>query len=313
MADFLLFLRDEKKFTVPTVKGYRSALSLVLRPSGVNVTESPELTALVRSFSQEVPARSLALPKWDLSLVLGSLTRPPYEPLETADQGFLTHKCVFLIALASAKRVSEIQALSGEIFHRDDWSEVSFQFAPDFLAKTEVPDAARAEMRTFLIPALRRHASDPEDLLLCPVRTLRCYLSRTRDRRQPASRLFLPVSGVRQAVSKNTISSWISSVVRRAYAADNGAQHRLYSVSAHEVRALATSWRFSHNLALDSVMAAASWRSHSTFSSFYLRDVSLVADGVHALGPIVAAQSVVQPVLDTDRSFRRNTGGSSDL
>ena len=48
---------------------------------------------------------------------------------------FLTFKTVFLVALASAKRVSEIQALSAEVSNKEDWSLLSFDFAEDFLAK----------------------------------------------------------------------------------------------------------------------------------------------------------------------------------
>ena len=295
VADFLLFLRDVKKFSLPTIKGYRSAIALVLKPAGTDVTNSPELTALVRSFALEIPRNTSKLPKWDLSVVLASLLSPPYEPLKDADIKFITHKTVFLIALASAKRVSELQALSSVVLHTENWSSVSFDFADDFVAKTEIPALVKHQLRIFNVPALSQLSGDREDLLLCPVRALRVYLEATRDRRKGGNRLFLPVLGDKLMVSKNTISAWLSTTIKRAYESDRSDQHRLFKVSAHEVRALATSWQFSHNLSLDSVMSAASWRTHSTFSNFYLRDVSLVADDLHALGPIVAAQAIVTP------------------
>lgn len=293
VADFCIFLRTEKSFTIPTIKGYRSALALVLKAKNVDITNSPELTALIRSMANEVPPKQQKLPKWDLSLVLQTLIEQPYEPLEEASLKFLTHKTVFLIALASAKRVSEIQALAGKYSHKQDWSWVAFDYAKDFLAKNEIPDSTRKRVRTFLIPSLGKGASDNNDLLLCPVRALRIYCRRTADRRIPESHLFIPVLGQRSSVSKNTISAWITSVVRRAYTHQHQELHTMHKITAHEVRALATSWQFHHTLSLESVMDAAAWRCHSTFSEFYLRDVTFVADGLHKLGPIVAAQRVL--------------------
>ena len=69
-------------------------------------------------------------------MVLETLIKEPYKPLQTASLKFLTHKCIFLLALASAKRVSKLHALSGKISHKEDWSVVSFDLARDFLAKT---------------------------------------------------------------------------------------------------------------------------------------------------------------------------------
>ena len=293
IADFLIHLRAEKKFSIPTIKGYRSALSLVLKAKQVDLKNSLELTALIRSMAAEIPPRQITTPKWNLTLVLETLLTAPYEPLEEASLKFLTHKCSFLIALASAKRVSKLQALTGQVAHKEDWSVVSFDFARDFLAKTEVPTSTRYRTRSFQIPSLGNHSSEHNDQLLCPVRALRIYYRRTAERRTAESRLFIPVLGQRSSVSKNTISAWITSVVRRAYQHKHQDLHELHRITAHEVRALATSWNFHHNLSLESVMEAASWRTHSTFSSFYLRDVTFMADGLLKLGPIVAAQQAL--------------------
>jgi hypothetical protein len=53
------------------------------------------------------------LPNWDLPSVLWRLCDPPFEPLLSCDvKKNLTWKTVFLIALATVSRVSELQALS---------------------------------------------------------------------------------------------------------------------------------------------------------------------------------------------------------
>ena len=231
--------------------------------------------------------------------------------MNKADIKFVTLKTVFLVALASAKRVSEIQALSGSIQHKEDWSLVRLSFAKDFLAKTELPSCPDQSSRTFVIPALSQIASERADCTLCPVRAIRIYLDRTKTRRPAGSRLFLPLSGSKSSVHKNTIALWIRTVIKRSYATDRSALQRLHGRLAHEVRALSTSWSFSHNLSLSEVMQAASWRTHSTFSDFYLRDVSLMSDGMYQLGPVVTAQKIVEPPSQSSRPKKRRGGRTS--
>ena len=48
-------------------------------------------------------------------MVLKSLLLSPFEPLELADFRALTKKVLFLVALATAKKVGEIQALSRHV------------------------------------------------------------------------------------------------------------------------------------------------------------------------------------------------------
>ena len=75
------------------------------------------LSDLVRAFELKRPVSRSLTPKWDLSCVLWSLTKAPYEPLDQASLQVLTWKTVFLLVFASAKRRSEIHALSIEDGH----------------------------------------------------------------------------------------------------------------------------------------------------------------------------------------------------
>ena len=58
---------------------------------------------------------------------------------------------------------------------------------------------------------------------------------------------------------------------------------------AHSIRGIATSSASFKNWFLTSVLEAASWRSNTVFTSFYLKDVQYVLEGVRSLGPFVAA------------------------
>ena len=77
------------------------------------ICSNSQLLALVRSFAIEVPKVKKSVPNWSLNLVLSYLKK--VEQLHSLSLTRLTMKTVFLIALATAKRVSELQALSPEI------------------------------------------------------------------------------------------------------------------------------------------------------------------------------------------------------
>ena len=70
------------------------------------------IVRFLRGSRQLKPPRPLTVPTWDLHTVLGALKGPPFEPLRSADLRPLTLKTALLLALASVKRVGDLQALS---------------------------------------------------------------------------------------------------------------------------------------------------------------------------------------------------------
>ena len=124
VVDFLIHLRHDKVLSVSAVKGYSSALNSVLALKGRDLASSREIAMLLRSFSRYEDPVELRLPAWDVALVLQSLTGPPYEPLRTCDERFLAQKTLFLLALASAKRIGELHAL-GDCYVLYGWSGVT--------------------------------------------------------------------------------------------------------------------------------------------------------------------------------------------
>ena len=87
-------------------------------------------------------------------------------------------------------------------------------------------------------------------------------------------------------------------MVKNAYDSSSSDSRNLYHIKAHEVRALSASWALFNGVPFSDIMAAAFWRSHTTFTDYYLRSLSLYSDDLFSLGPIVAAQSIVQPSSD---------------
>ena len=116
-------------------------------------------------------------PAWDLSRVLTYLVSPAYEPLSQASFRALTLKTLFLLALATAKRVGELQPLSSIVTFVG--ADACLSYIPQFVAKSE--SLTRSIPRSFLVKSLTDFAAGLDtDLLLCPVRALHLYLLRAR-------------------------------------------------------------------------------------------------------------------------------------
>ena len=100
VADFLMYLFEDKKLQPSTIDGYRSAIADKLGNTTVNISKDENLTRLLESFHRDRPKGRRGIPSWNLSLVLHQLTKAPFEPLREASLKHLTFKTVFLLALA---------------------------------------------------------------------------------------------------------------------------------------------------------------------------------------------------------------------
>ena len=296
IADFLLHLFQEKKLQPGTIDGYRSAIADKLGNSTINVSKDENLTRLLDSFHRDRPKGRRGIPSWNLSLVLHQLTKAPFEPLKEASLKHLTFKTVFLLALGSGKRRSEIHAwLHKNIRHQSDWSKVSLYPSPSFLSKNQLakegPDSVAPVVIPALAPSLDRSLKG--DRSLCPVRALRYYLDRTADLRQNKELVFVSFKkGFDKDISPATISSWIKQTVVLCYELSDQEALTLHQVKAHDVRAFAASKAFQSGISLAQILSACHWKSHNTFTQFYLKDVAWADSELFHLGPVVAAQQV---------------------
>lgn len=294
VADFLLYLFRDKKCQISTIKGYRSTISNTLKfISGRLIGSDPVLSELMKSFELQRPVQRSLTPKWNLSWVLLSLCEPPFEPLHKASRLHVTMKTAFLLALASARRRSEIHAFSVDPehlrFNKIDGS-VSLLCQTGFLAKNQIPSVSPDSI---IIPNLAKTCNrDNKDRLLCPIRALKFYLKMSSSYRQGRTRLFLPIRG-NHDISKASISRWISYTIKLAYRKLTSRDISFLKIKAHELRAFASSWAYLNKAPLDDVMKAAVWNRKSTFTKFYLRDMSSQQQSLHLLGPLVTAQKVV--------------------
>ena len=205
----------------------------------------------------------------------------------------LTFKTVFLLALGSGKRRSEIHAwFYRNIRHQENWSQVSLYPYPSFLSKNQLARDGPAFVAPVVIPALAP-SLDKSLKSLCPVRALRYYLDRTKDLRAVKNLVFVSFrKSFQKDIVPATISSWIKQTVLLCYQLSDEEAQTIHQVQAHDVRAFAASKVFQGGVSLDQILSACHWKGHNTFTQFYLKDLAWADSELYHLGPVVTAQQI---------------------
>ena len=285
LAEYLFFLWKTKSRSVSYIKGSRSMFSLVFRHKLKDVGSNKMLSDIVRAVNISIPTSRRLSTSWDLLKVLEYLKS--LEPLSVLGTVALTKKTLFLVALATCKRVGELQALSPSFSSKGN--DVFVSYNPWFMAKTERAD--RPVPRSFCIKALAESPNTPEvGNPLCPVRALRAYVRHVLTLNPHPSSLFCAPNHPSRPLSKNGVSYWLRQTIKEAKAvlpsADRGPR-------AHDVRGAASSSAFLLNVPVGDILKTASWSSPTVFTDFYLKKISFSRRGMSSLGPFVSAGSVV--------------------
>ena len=232
---------------VSSLHGYRSVLSAVFHFHLPSLSSGPVIRDLLSSFRLSSAERVLRPPAWDLSMVLTYFVSPALEPLSQASFHALTLTTLFLLALATAKRVGELQALSSIVTFVAGVACLSS--IPQFVAKSE--SLTRSIPRSFLVTSLADFAAGLNtDLLLCPIRALRLYLLRARSLSPGRHHLFVSPRRPSRAMSTNAVSFFLGEVISAAEAA----RPQVGSLRAHDVRSVSTSVAFHRNWLVTSVL-----------------------------------------------------------
>ena len=176
----------------------------------------------------EAPPRPFRPPAWDLSMVLCYLSSSSFEPLHLSSLRNLTKKVLFLVALAMAKCVGELQAVSKTVSFVQ--SNACLSYVPEFVAKTE--SFSNPLPRSFLVKSLSDFAAClEEDLLLCLARALWIYVLRTDLFSPHPRRLFVSPRRPSHSLSKNVVSFFLREVIHEA----DAARPEVGSVRAHSI------------------------------------------------------------------------------
>ena len=272
VGDFLTYLHGEKHLSPRTLEGYRTAIGTQHTgfEDGSTVSNNATLRRIIQgAFTLKPPVLKL-VPSWSLTLVLRSLAEAPYEPMGDASLRSVTLKCAFLLALASARRCSQLAALS---VHPDHlvWTRTGVRLSTKvgFLAKNQRLDYTPSPID---LKAMKHYSSIKEDAAWCPVRALKYYVKRTEGLRGEAQQLFIKQVQPHDGVRPVTIAGWIVAVIKQAY--PHGQAPGLEQTPhAHDVRGISASWAKFQGVPIDEIMQAAAWKSPNTFISCYMKDI----------------------------------------
>ncbi|KAL0160962.1 hypothetical protein M9458_044687, partial [Cirrhinus mrigala] len=246
IAVMLSFLQEnlERRLSPSTLKVYVAAIAAYHDAvDGTSLGKHQLVVRFLRGARRVNPPRPHLVPSWDLAVTLQGLREAPFEPLASVELKYLSLKTALLTALASIKRVGDLQAFSVD--------EACLEFGP-------------------------LEEADPASALLCPVRALRIYVDRTRHFRR-TEQLFVCFGGQQKgnAVSKQRLAHWVVDAISLSY--QNQGEPCLLGVRAHSTRSVASSYALAHGASLADICRAAGWATPNTFARFYILRVEAVS------------------------------------
>ena len=268
LLDFASFLfHSSDRVSAATVNNAMVAIRDPMLFAFDLVVDPRQWELLKASFFLQRPPKNPSPPAWSLPRVLDFLRSARFG--SAASRTDLFRRALFLIALATGLRVSQLGALirTPEFTKfAPGLSSVTLTPRPSFLAKNE---RVHHRMRPVTVPAWFEDSSHHP---LCPVAALKAYLDATRQ--SPGQLLWVdPVSF--RPLKTVDLSRSLTEVIRLA---DPSAPAK-----AHDLRKFASSLAFFRCFDVDAVRQAGQWASSDSFVTRYLlhhlRDVPCVAMG----------------------------------
>ncbi|KAK2812528.1 hypothetical protein Q5P01_000001 [Channa striata] len=262
---------------------YTAAISSCYEGFGErSVFVHPLVKRFLKGVRRQRPVARSITPQWELPLVLHALRNPPFEPLSQISLKFLSLKTARLLALTSAKRVSDLCALSVSpscLTIREDESLAVLRPNHAFILKI-ITSSFRSRVVTldgFFLPP---HKNEMEEDFhrLCPVRAtsqfnsiqLYLYSANLQQGVRRTQQLFVHYREHSQG--KPLTKQRLSHAITQAYV--SAGREPPQNMRAHSTRAVSSSTALFNGMSVDDICAAASWASPCPFVCFYLRDTS---------------------------------------
>uniref|UniRef100_A0A803J3K6 Reverse transcriptase domain-containing protein n=1 Tax=Xenopus tropicalis TaxID=8364 RepID=A0A803J3K6_XENTR len=260
---------------VSSLKVQISSLSILFQKP---IASHPDVRTFIQAAGNIRPPYRQPIPPWNLNIILRALQEPPFEPMASISLKLLTWKTAFLVAISSARRVSEMGALSHKppfcIFHQD---KVVLRTVPSFRPKVASEFHLNQEI---VLPSLCPNPANGKERLLHNldvVRALKFYIHRTRNIRKSEALVLLYGSRHHgNRATKISIARWIKDLITMVYRSRD--LEIPFKVSAHSTRGLSTSWALHNQASMEQICKAATWASLHTFTKFYQFNVYASAD-----------------------------------
>ena len=261
---------------VATILTHISALSACCDPiEGTSIGCQPLIKAWVKGAKALNPRVRTLMPAWSLPVVLSALREPPYEPMAKAELKYVTLKTIFLIAITSARRISELQALCmREPFLILNPASALLRVNNAFLPKVASDLALNADIELQAFYPKPKGAIEKEQRKNCPIRALKYYLQATAEIRGDNTSLFVAFmpKSAGSPVSKRVMSTWLTEVIRKAYHTMGHEDPVLIRANPHSLRGVASTYAELALVSPSEICRAATWSSYCMFSRVYRLD-----------------------------------------
>ena len=250
VLEFLIFLQEEKSLAPRSVLTYRSALALPLSEGfGIDTSAKP-FSLLARAQFLAKPPVPRIVPAWSLNKAFTKLSTKRFSSPSGSLEDLLL-KTLFLVALASGNRASELAATTREGASIAPTSctlpvRAKFLFKNQTLSKAPPPIS---------FPGLGVNQR------LCPIAALRLYLRRTSSCPHTNHIFVHPRSG--KPLLAGRISYWLSRAIR-TLAAPTG------RFGGHDLRKMGHSLAWTRGVSLPDILRQGFWDSPNVFINTYL-------------------------------------------
>ena len=197
------------------------------------------------------------IPRWNVGDVLDNLMK--WFPNEEISLKDLSLKCAFLLIISTGQRIQTLSKIKiKNIFFKEEncWIVID-QLLKHSRSKTQ---QAPLEFSGF-----------KDNEALCPIKTLKDYLSRTKEIRNNKGtgqeQLFISFRKPHKAVHPESISRWIKEVLIRSGVSKD--------VTAYSTRSISTSTASAAGVPINCILKAAGWSSQLTFAKYYKKEVDI--------------------------------------
>ena len=262
-----------------SIRMHRAAVATILEPlTSSPVSQHPMVNRFMRAVYQNRPPQRKLKPIWDVAQVLRMLM--DWGPASTLDRVRVTWRLTMLLALASARRASDLTLMHVGEAHMFK-SRSIWRFSLVFGAKQDRPGHIPPDV------ILSRQSSSE----LCPLTNLEVYLERTETDRSQDYQLLRTTVNPFGPAARTTSRAWLSKVLQLADIEATGGS----------TRAAAATWASARAVPIATIMSAADWSSISTLSRHYIRNLPVDATATEHLS---VQQAIFNTqIFNTQRNF----------
>lgn len=249
--DFLTVLYEDNKAysTINTARSALSALGIV--HDGISIGSHPVVIRYMKGVYNLRPPLPRYVQTWDVDVVLRKLRT--YSPVKYMTLRILSMKLAMLLCLVLAGRTQSIHLLTINGMIKGTHSYV-LRYSDNLKQSHPGKNNPVAEIKAY-----------PPDRRLCPITVLKEYLSRTSHVRK-GDKLFISYVKPYAAVTRNTISRWLKTVMASA-----GID--IFKYTAHSVRSASVSKAKVRLVPIENILSAVGWSNSKTFAKFYDKEI----------------------------------------